>query len=652
MKKVNKFFQHNIIYSLKDNIYVVLTYHMALVMLLNTICRILFYAFNASFYADMTLGHFFNLLIGGMRFDILGLVYVNMLYIFGMLIPFKFRYNSIYQTILKYIFYVTNSTALAANCIDIIYFRFTMRRTTFAVFREFKNESNMVKLFIGFIFQYWYIVLILIALIVIMVLLYKKKLRKPQFKSPWIYYPSGVVLMAIGIGLVVAAARGDFSPFNRPITLSNAAEYTKDPIEMPLVQSTPMAIIRTLFNSKLIEYRFFDSEEEMDKIYTPVKRYKPQGEFKPKNVVIFILESFGAEYINAYNKRVSNYKSYTPFLDSLMQHSRYYLYSYANGGKSIEAMPSILASIPSIAGSYVLSPYSGNQIKGIATLLRGEGYHTAFFHGAPNGSMGFLAIANLTGFEKYYGMTEFDNNEHFDKTGGIFDEEFFQYYAEKMNEMPQPFCTSIFTLSSHTPFTLPERYKDVFTDGPSPFHKVLQYSDYSLKRFFETASKMPWFKNTLFVLSADHGGTYLFHDEYKNSVGAFAIPIVFYAPGDSTLVGSENRIAQQIDILPSVLSYLNYTGDFVAFGNNLFENNTDTDFVVNYPNILQLFWKDYMIHFNGKEITALYKFKEDVLLRNNLVKTMPEEEQIMEQKAKAFLQQYTTRLIDNRLIIK
>ncbi|MDR1055927.1 MAG: LTA synthase family protein [Prevotellaceae bacterium] len=546
---------------------------------------------------------------------------------------------------------MTNSIALAANCIDIIYFRFTLRRTTFAVFREFENENNMIKLFAGFFIQYWYIVLIFILLIVIMVLFYGK-VQKPEFrKSAWFYYVLNTLYLCIGAGLFVAAARGDFSPFNRPITLSNAAEYTKEPIEMPLVQSTPTAIIRTLSHLSLKEYRFFNGEE-LDRIYTPVKDYQPEGEFKYKNVVIFILESFSAEYMKAYNKHIPDYKSlYTPFLDSLMQHSRYFLYSYANGRKSIDAMPSVLASIPSIEGPYVLSPYSGNMINGIAGLLRKIGYRTAFFHGAPNGSMGFSAVANLAGFEKYYGMTEFNNPEFFDRTNGIYDEEFFQYYAEEMNKMTEPFCTALFSLSSHTPFTLPDRYKDVFTGTPTPFLNSLRYSDYSLKRFFETASKMPWFKNTLFVLSADHGGTYSLFDEYKTSVGVYAAPIIFYAPGDSTLIWGENCLAQQIDIMPSVLSYLNYNGSFVAFGNNLFEK-CDDYFVVNFPNMLQLLWDDYMIYFDGEKIISLFKFKEDKMLSNNLLNTSPEIERIMELKAKAFLQQYTTRLIENRLTIE
>lgn len=644
------FFKRHFTFTPKGNIYIMLVYRMTLMMILYTICRILFYAFNTGFYPNMTLSHFCYLLLGGMRFDIMGLVYVNILYIFLMLIPFKFRYNKLYQKICKYIFIITNSIGLAANCIDIIYFRFTMRRTTFSVFKEFQNEGNMVKLFADFFVQYWYMLLIFIALIIIMILCYGK-VRKPEFKNPVVYYSVGTILMLIGVGLFVAAARGDFSPLNRPITLSNAAEYVNEPIEMPLVQSTPMAILRTISHSGMQVYHFFDSEEEMDKIYTPVKHYNPEKDFSDKNVVILIMESFGAEYIKAYNDGIKDYRSYTPFLDSLMPHTRYFSYSYANGRKSIDAMPSVLASIPAYQDPYVLTPYSGNHINGIASILREEGYHTAFFHGAPNGSMGFLGIANLTGFEDYYGMTEYDNNDHFDKTGGIFDEEFLQYYAEKMNTMQQPFCTSVFTLSSHTPFTMPDRYKDVFKGGPTPFHNMMLYSDYALKRFFQTASQMPWYNNTLFIIVADHGGTYLMHDEYKTSVGAYAIPIILYAPGDTLLIGKQNRLAQQIDILPTVLSYLNYKGDFIAFGNNLFDDNDD-DFVITYPGILQLFWRDYLIHFNGERITSLYQFKEDRFLKNNLIGTLPDVEKIMEAKAKAFLQQYTTRLIDNKLTVR
>ncbi len=657
LPKAKAFFQRHITFSPKGNIYLLLIYRMALVMLLFTICRVLFYLFNTGYFPNITASHFFQILLGGMRFDALALVYVNALYIIGMLIPFKFRYNKIYQTVFKYLFVITNSIAIATNCFDIVYFRFTMRRTTATIFNEFGGEGNLWQLFGGFLVQYWYILLIFAAMVFILIRFYGK-VQKPEFKSSVTYYAVGFVLFCIGGLFTFFGMRGHFGFHNRPITLSNASQYVKEPIEMPLVQSTPFALLKTSTRNQMPIFRYY-SEEELNQIYTPEKNYQPNAPFRYKNVVILILESFGGEYVKHGNIDVKNHVSYTPFLDSLMEHSRTFTYSFANGRKSIDAMPSVLASIPAIYEPYVLSPYSGNYINGIAGVLRKEGYETSFFHNAYNGAMGFSGIANLTGFEHYYGMTEYKNtvnptdNSYYDGIAGVFDEDFFQFYAQEMNGMKQPFCTALFSLSSHTPFTIPAKYKDIFKGDPDAFRSSLRYSDYSLRRFFETASKMPWFENTLFVLSADHGGIYSMTDEYQTSVGVFAIPIVFYCPGDTSLVGRQDRLAQQMDILPSILAYLNYQGQLVAFGNNLFNNAPeyiDSCFVAQYVgNALQLIMGDYLIHFDGERLLSIYRFKEDIFLKNNLLGTLPDVERKMEEKAKAFFQQYTTRLKENRL---
>ena len=659
--------------GINSNIFLMLLYRMALVMLLFTICRVLFYLFNTGYYPNMTTSHFFSLLLGGMRFDALALVYVNSIYLVAMLIPFKFRYNNIYQKAFKLWYVLTNSVAMAANCIDIIYFRFTMRRTTATVFSEFSNEGNIFQLFGGFFIQYWYIVLIFAAMVFILIKAYGKLQKPDRFLSPIVYYPVNTVLMLVGILFMFFGMRGHLMFHNRPISLSNASEYVKEPIEMPLVQSTPFTLIKTLTIKKMPVYRYY-SEEELASIFTPEKEYQPTEPFRYKNVVIFILESFGAEFVSVYNKDKEGFVSYTPFLDSLMQQGRHYHYSYANGRKSIDAMPSVLASIPSIVEPYVLSPYSANHVNGIATILRKEGYKTAFFHNAYNGAMGFNGIANLMGFETYYGMDEFGDKSHYDGIAGIFDEEFFQFYAQELSKMPQPFCTALFSLSSHTPFNLPERYKDVFKGDPDAFRSSLRYSDYALRQFFETASQMPWYDSTLFILSADHGGIYQMNDEYKTSVGLYAIPIVFYCPGDTALVGMDERLAQQADILPSILTYLNYKGKFISFGNSLLEEQPEAaditmaevaadtirqpeylgkDFAVQYVgNFLQLMKDDYMIQFDGQNTLSIYKFKEDTFLKNNLIDSLPEVKNKLERLAKAFLQQYTTRMEEDRLSVK
>src|SRR5690606_35786309 len=246
--------------------------------------------------------------------------------------------------------------------------------------------------------------------------------------------------------------------------------------------------------------------EELEKIYPVIHHPKDSTEFKKLNVVVLILESFGKEHVGALNKDINNgtYKGYTPFLDSLIGESYTFNRSYANGRKSIDALPSVITGIPSVGEPFVLSIYSGNKTTSLAKLLGDEGYETAFFHGAPNGSMGFSAYTQLAGIKHYFGKDEYSNDKDFDGIWGIWDEPFMQFMADKLTEMPEPFFASFFSLSSHHPFKVPEKYQGVFPKGPLPLHEPVGYTDYALRQFFEKAKKAPWFENTLFVLCADH----------------------------------------------------------------------------------------------------------------------------------------------------
>ncbi|QKG79648.1 LTA synthase family protein [Tenuifilum thalassicum] len=650
---INEFKNYFSDIKLRGNIYLMLIWRFTLVMLIFSVCRVLFYLFNTDFFANVTLSSFLRMMAGGLWFDSSALIYTNLLYLFIYLLPFTFRYNRWVEKTLKYLYVITNSIAIGANLADIIYFRFTLRRTTSTLFSEFKHESNFGSLIPKFIADYWYIFLIWVALTAVLVIFYGKV--KPIKKGKgsqyhFVYGLNGLVLMLLFATLMVGGMRGGFRHSTRPITLSNAGQYVSEPLEAAIVLNTPFAIYRTLGKKSLHKVDFYSSKEELNSIYTPVHHPQTADSLKRMNVVIFILESFGREYIGAYNTHLRDslgYKGFTPFLDSLINHSLWYRYAFGNGRKSIDGMPSVLASIPMFVEPYFLTSYSTNKINSIASLLRSEGYHTAYFHGAPNGSMGFQAFANVAGFEEYYGMTEYNNPDDFDGMWGIWDEEFFQFFAKTINGFKQPFCAALFSVSSHHPFKIPERYQGKFPKGTLPIHQCIAYTDYSLKRFFQTASKMDWFKNTLFVITADHPNQSQFK-EYQSSAGAFSVPLLFYTPNGS-LVGRKDELAQQIDIMPSVLGYLNYNKPFVAFGRNLFDKESKP-FVVNYTNnSYQLLMDDYVMVFDGNQTKGLYSYKSDILMKENLKDKLPDVVEKMEHFLKAVIQQYNSRMIEDKL---
>lgn len=642
--------------ELKNNIYLVTVYNFLVVMLLFMLSRIFFYFVNIEYFENMTFSHFLFLCKGGMQFDLTALLYINILYLILMAIPFRFRYNNHYQTICKWLFITTNSVALIVNSIDTVYFKFTKRRTTSSVFSEFSNESNLGRIFLDGFIEYWYVSLFSLLIIVSLYFLYvQPKFKETQFKNLFFYYIRNTIALALIALFSVSGIRGGLGHHVRPITLSNANKYIEKPIEASIVLNTPFCMLRTIGKNEYTDPKYFDSKEELSAIFNPIIYPDSTKEFNDLNVVVFILESFSKEYIGELNNYLDDDldKGYTPFLDSLIRNSLTFEHTFANGHRSIEAMPSVLASIPSLIEPFILTGYSSNKITSIASELNKKDYYTAFFHGAPNGSMGFEAFARLAEFQDYYGMNEYGNDADFDGTWAIWDEPFFQFYAEQMNTFKEPFMTSLFSASSHHPFSIPDKYKNVFKDKEGnkdfPIYKCVEYTDFALKRFFETASKMSWYKNTLFVITADHTNM-MIHPEYLTDVGRYKVPIVFYYPGGD-LKGKVNKIAQQTDIMPTVLGFLNYDKPYVAFGKDLLNSSDETNVALYYNKpVFQYFKNNYMYQFDGEKIIGIYDFIDDLLLEKNMKDSIQSSE--IKTEIEAYIQQYVIRMRDNNLTIK
>ncbi len=633
------------------NVFVVLAYRIMLILLLFSMCRIGFFLFNYRMFPGVTFIQFMRILEGGLVFDISAIVYINLIFIFLQIIPLDFRYNEIYQKVIKYFFFLTNGLAIAMNGMDFVYYRFIDKRATADVFKTFENESNLTRLFFRFLVDYWPATLFTIFLWFLMVYLYNKvRTKKPEPANIISYHIINIIMVPLIIALVIGAARGGYKHSTRPITISNAARYVDTPRDVAIVLNTPFSFFRTYDKKALVKFEFFD-DDKLKELYNPHYIPEKKEPFSNENVVIIILESFAREYIGALNKDLDggNYSGYTPFIDSLLNVSLTFNVSISNGKKSIDAMPSILASIPSLETPYTISHYANNKINGLPGLLKKKGYYSAFFHGAPNGSMGFDSFSKIAGFDDYFGLDQYPDKSDFDGMWGVWDEPFFNFFADKLNSFREPFMTSLFSVSSHHPFEVPAKYKGKFKKGPAPIVEVVGYTDYALSGFFKKISDMPFFKNTLFVITADHTNESI-HKEFQNNFGSYSIPIIFYKPG-SSLTGIRKRIAQQIDIMPTVLSYLNYDEEYIAFGNDLFDVKKES-FAFNTSGAnYQIYMKDHLLYLLDNKPVGLYNYNDDIFLEKNLVDKNPELRLLMEEKLKAIIQAYNSRLIDNNMII-
>ena len=453
-------------------------WNLGLAYVVYMLARVVFLVKNYSYFEQgLTWGHLMEMFGGGLVFDTAAILVTNIPYIvMALLLPWRKPTKWVYMGI--------NGLALAMNLADSVYFRYTMRRTTTTVFSEFQNEGNLGGIIGTEVLQQWYLVVLFGVVVYGIWKLYKgvrregvrrEGVRREGVRREGVkWYAAQVVVLAAMAPFVVAGIRGGFTTAVRPITISNANQYVNRPVEAALVLNTPFAIYRTIGKNVFVVPEYFESSQ-LEKIYKPVHNlpftiyHLP---FTPKNVVVLIVESFGREYIGALNETLEGgkYKGYTPCVDELVRKSVTFKYSYCNGRKSIDGMPSILSSIPMFVEPFILTPASMNEVSGIASLLAGEGYQTAFFHGAQRGSMGFQAFARATGFQAYYGREDynadkrFGGDDDFDGMWAIWDEPFLQYYATKMSEMKEPFMTAVFTASSHHPYAIPEKYQQQFPE--------------------------------------------------------------------------------------------------------------------------------------------------------------------------------------------
>ena len=604
-------------------------------------------SFNINFFEALKIWFF------GLRFDLSGLLMLNGLFILFYILPFRFTENKKYVKTIDIISLSFNSIAILINLADTIYYRFTLRRTTFEIFKMFEANDGFIELIPSFIIDFWFVPFIVIILSILLIKLYLpfiKALKVTRYTLKT-YILQSIAFFLIA-GFIILGIRGGLQLI--PISLVDAAIYTT-PDKTPILLNTTFTIFKTIETGSIERLNYFN-EKELADIYTPEHFYNKTDSFETKNmnVVLIILESFSVEHFRYFNKNIENgkYLGFTPFLDSLFKESLVFK-AVANGKRSIDGIPAIVSALPNLMdNAFIVSTYAGNKINSLAQVLKENSYNTTFFHGGKNGTMNFNSYSKQAGFDKYFGKNEYNNNNDYDGTWGIWDEFFFKYFLYKISEIKEPFFTTFFSLSSHHPYGIPKKYKNKFRKGKLPIQETVMYTDYCLKQFFKAAQKEKWYNNTLFVIVADHTseGSLEF---YKNSVGQFQIPIAFYAPTDSTLKFRKVRkIAQQCDVFPSVIDYLNIKSSFVAFGNSVFDTLAP-NFGINYTRgYVQLIKDNYLIKFSGNKTKEFYNLKVDSLLKNNLADTNIQIKKDMERFLKANVQQFNNRMIENRLTIK
>lgn len=310
---------------LRLNEYKILLYRILLAYLFYFFARILFYIYNIDLVRVDSFSDLLSLSYYGLAFDTTAILYVNLLFILFSILPFLKNTTVGYQKFLFYLYFSTNLLAYATNFVDFTYYKYTFARTTIAVLNVLEHETNKRTLFYNFLSEYWHVLLLFLIFSAFWIYLYKRvkvKLTVPTKKLP--YFGFSIISFLFFAVLIIGGIRGgDFKKSTRPINILDASRHVKNIVHSDIVLNTPFAIIRTLFSNSFIKIKYPNVSEQviLEKI-EPIKQYRNNPETKP-NVVVFILESYGREYVGALNKnaKIPNYKGHTPFIDSLAQHS-------------------------------------------------------------------------------------------------------------------------------------------------------------------------------------------------------------------------------------------------------------------------------------------------------------------------------------------
>ena len=604
-----------------------------------------------------------------------------------------------FPAINRILFLISSMTVLIFNGIDTGYSQVTAKRSGYELFDILGDDANR---FAPYIIDNWYIILGLAAM--------------GYFIYRWVpirgHYPDinfrmrplrGLIATLTFAAICLLGFRGGFQL--RPLRAIDASNFVQPEIA-PLVTSTPLQIISTWKRNGLPNFEFdiqfpvnsaitsepkisasqhwlFDNSTALSPF--PMSRTLGGGWVQP-NIVVIVVESLARDYTG-----FGNGKPFTPFLDKIAADPQTipFPYCFANGTKSIEMVPSIFCGMPSLMSEfYVTSAYASNKVNNAYKLAKG--YKTAFFHGSNNGTMGFQSFLKQTGLQQYHGIDQYPPDLYqrdFDGNWGIFDEPYLQHFIrcmDTMNDGKQPIFASVFTLSSHHPYTIPEPYLNKLPGTPETVQHTIAYADIALQKFFQTAATKPWFNNTVFVITGDHT-SHSDKEYFYSQSGHYEVPFLIYAPGidikyiyekpnqSEEFRNQQLRIQQpqtftnpprnewaniintatqktlsQCDIIPTLWNLLGANNPRLGFGRSAFDPNykgysthidKDLYYIIQYPFVLALDQKGKVVDYHKQ------------LRNNNKAQKLPLEGpqfEWMRATLQCQMKEYSSRIKQNR----
>lgn len=610
--------------------YIILLKRLLLLVAVYTILRLGFFIYNYSIlFSNASIVDSLYSFLYGIVFDINAILYINLLFILLSLLPFEFINNKGYQLFLKIIYLIINIPFIFLNIGDFEYIRYTGKRTD----KSFMGMFDDVVAQLGqMIINYWYFSIIALIIIIFLIKIFPKY-KNGSTKLSWL---KSIGLFLISLAITFIGLRGSFGL--KPLSTLDAYRISNSTSVLTL--NSTFSFIHSIGKKPLEKLSYFNEDELSNYLYSPISHNTyTQKNSNHDNVIILILESFSPEFTGF----LGSEESFTPFLDSIAKEGYFFRYAFANGKTSMHGIFSILTGIPQLMDESIMtSIYQTNRFFSLPEILKNQGYTCCFFHGGKNGTMSFDRFASKFNL-KYYGANEYNNWKDYDGKWGIYDDKYLKYCAKELNKLKKPFFASIFTLSSHQPYLIPEEYKNKFNRGIHPIQNAIEYADFSVKIFFNEISKYEWFKNTLFVFVADHTHPPI-KDNKIHFIDNFHIPLILYHPTKKLNIDT-SAIAQQVDIIPTLCYFLNiHSSNIPKFGKPLFFN----DILKDYSDAITYLNGNYYLIKNGyycKKSPYGFvfqdfndNFREDTNKTNDV------------NRLKAIIQYFNNNMIDNTFV--
>lgn len=604
-------------------------------LILLSACRILFILYLYPYLNGAPLSQLPLVFLWGVLFDVQAMVYFLLPFHLLSIIPITDK-NRLYLNATKFFFVLGCMLMLTLNFIDLEFYKIKTRRSGIELLQLISDPANPV---LSYIFNYWWLLLLLLALALLILFFYPKSYSSiPETTS----FKTRLSVFFVAAALLFMGARGSFDI--KPLRSFDAAAFV-DPQWVAATINSPTQLL-TSYSTRTPKAIEWLSPDEAKLYFNPIQSTSPSLSSRP-NIVLIILESFGRDYIGFLNKETR----FTPFLDSLSKDALIFPNAYSSGTTSMESLPAIFASVPSLLEvPYINSTFQNNILKGIHHYLSKDGYDCSFYYGARNGSMGFDNFLKISGKIQYYGMDEYPNpKSDFDGHWGIWDEPYLKYYATQLASKQQPFFSSVFTLSSHDPYQIPAQYQSIFTANELPIHKAVQYSDHAMRQFFKKVWKSAYFENTIFVITADHP-SHSKNEYYYTPTGKYEIPLMIYAPKLIKAGWRDSITASHTDIMPTIMGFSGSKAQYFSFGKDLMKGkngtaiNMDNGMVqlIDYPYCLRRYPDgSYKMHVQPK-------YTPNTRIRYQLTPEELAKKAVLEKELQAKYQVYINSLLNNR----